>query len=73
MAYDEGQLRLVVVGDNGGAGRARTSQQLGAALSVSVWDLTSIMRPVMACLAGKQQVPPDSLPLVPCLLVCSSL
>jgi len=56
MAYDEAELRLIIVGDSGQAGKASSSQQLASALSVSIWDVSSMLRPVMACLAGKQQV-----------------
>ena len=56
MAYDEAELRLIIVGDNGQAGKASSSQQLASALSVSIWDVSSMLRPVMACLSGKQQV-----------------
>ncbi|DBB06293.1 hypothetical protein WJX77_007210 [Trebouxia sp. C0004] len=55
MAYDEAELRLIIVGDNGQAGKASSSQQLASALSVSIWDVSSMLRPIMACLAGKQQ------------------
>ncbi len=56
MAYDEAELRLIIVGDNGQAGKASSSQQLASALSVSMWDVSSMLRPVMACLSGKRQV-----------------
>ncbi|KAL0036267.1 hypothetical protein WJX79_010808 [Trebouxia sp. C0005] len=55
MAFDEAELRMIIVGDNGQAGKASSSQQLASALSVSVWDVSSMLRPVMACLAGKRQ------------------
>ena len=61
MAFDEAELRMIIVGDNGQAGKASSSQQLASALSVSVWDVSSMLRPVMACLAGKRQVHLQSL------------
>lgn len=56
MAYDEAELRLIIVGDNGQAGKASSSQQLASALSVSIWDVSSMLRPVMSSLCGKRQV-----------------
>ena len=56
MAYDEAELRLIIVGDNGQASKAGSSQQLASALSVSIWDVSSMLRPVMSCLVGKRQV-----------------
>ena len=56
LAYDEAECRLVIVGENGQARKARSSQQLAAALSVSVWDLSNMRQPVMACMTGSEQV-----------------
>ena len=56
MAFDEVNSQLIIVGEDGKAAQAATSQQLTAALSVSVWDLTNMPQPVMACRAGHQQV-----------------
>ena len=56
MAYDEAELRLIIVGDNGQAGKTSSSQQLASALSVSIWDVSSMLRPVMSSLCGKRQV-----------------
>ena len=56
MAYDEAELRLIIVGDNGQAGKASSSQQLASALSVSIWDVSSMLRPVMSSLCGTRQV-----------------
>lgn len=56
MAYDEAGSRLVIVGDNGMAFKAKTSRQLAMALTVSVWDVSSMQQPVMACMAGNKQV-----------------
>lgn len=56
MAYNEAELRLIIVGDNGQAGKASSSQQLASALSVSIWDVSSMLRPVMSCLCGTRQV-----------------
>ena len=56
MAYDESTRRMVIVGENGKAGQAKTNQELTAALSVSVWDLSNMRQPVMACMAGPKQV-----------------
>ena len=57
MAYDESESRLVVVGEDGRAGKAQTSQQLAAALSVSVWDLSNMQQPLLVCTTGSKQVP----------------
>ena len=62
MAFDDVNSRLVIVGEDGKAGQAVTSQQLTAALSVSVWDLRNMQQPVMACRAGHQQVSCLTLP-----------
>ena len=56
MAYDPAQSRLVIVGENGQASKAKTSQQLAAALSVSVWDLSNLNQPLLAGTSGSKQV-----------------
>lgn len=56
MSFDEANSRLIIVGDNGLARKAQTSQQLHAALSVSIWDLSNMRQPVMAGMAGAKQV-----------------
>lgn len=57
MAYDQSESRLVIVGEDGHAGKAQTSQQLAAALSVSVWDLSNMQQPLLLCTTGSKQVP----------------
>ena len=56
MAYDKSESRLVVVGEDGSAHKAKTSQQLAAALSVSVWDISNLRQPLLVCTAGSKQV-----------------
>ena len=56
MAYDNTKCRLVIVGENGKAGQAQTAQQLAAALSVSVWDVSNVGQPLLACTTGSKQV-----------------
>lgn len=56
MAYDESESRLVIVGEDGRSGKAQTSQQLAAALSVSVWDLSNMQQPLLVCTTGSKQV-----------------
>ena len=56
MAYDKSEARLVIVGEDGSAHKAKTSQQLAAALSVSVWDISNLHQPLLLCSAGSKQV-----------------
>ena len=56
MAYDKSESRLVIVGEDGRAGKANTSQQLAAALSVSVWDISNAQQPLLVCTTGSKQV-----------------
>ena len=56
MAFDESKSRLVIVGEDGSAHKAKTSQQLAAALSVSVWDISNLHQPLLVCTAGSKQV-----------------
>ena len=56
MARIKGDARVVVVGDNGAAVHAETSQQLAEAVSVSVWDLSTPGEPVRLAVGGTQQV-----------------
>ena len=56
LAYDQSNSRLVVVAEDGRACKAKTSQQLAAALSVSVWDIRNLNQPLLLCTAGSKQV-----------------
>lgn len=60
IAYIEEAAQLVVVGDDGQAGHAHTSQQLAASLSVSVWNVSNPSRVTLATFAGIKQVCPSS-------------
>ena len=40
MSYTEDAARLVVAGDDGFSGQAKTGRQLASALSLSVWELS---------------------------------
>lgn len=55
-AYAKGRARLVVVGEDGTAGRAETSQALAAALTVSIWDLSRLDHPAVTTFQGIKQV-----------------
>ena len=46
----------MIVGEDGSAYKAKTSQQLAAALSVSVWDISNLQQPLLLCTAGSKQV-----------------
>ena len=56
MARIKGEARVVIVGDNGGAVHAKTSQQLATAVSVSIWDLSCPDEPVRLAVGSTQQV-----------------
>lgn len=56
MTSVEGESKVVVVGDNGAAQHAATSQQLASALSLSIWDLADSAAPVLTTLVTNQQV-----------------
>ena len=40
IGYTEDAARLVILGDDGSSGQAKTGQQLASALSLSVWELS---------------------------------
>lgn len=56
IAYIPSSSQLVVVGDNDKAAQAQTSQQLSAALSISVWNATNVSRITLAHFCGVKQV-----------------
>lgn len=56
IAYIPESAQLLVVGDNGRTGQAQTSQQLAAALSVSVWNASNVNRVTLAHFCGIKQV-----------------
>ena len=56
MTYVKGRARLVVVGEDGTAGGAETSQALAAALTVSIWDLSRLDHPEVTTFQGIKQV-----------------
>ena len=60
IAYIEEAAQLVVVGEDGRAGQAQTSQQLAASLSVSVWNVSNPSRVTLATFAGIRQVCPKT-------------
>ena len=56
MIYVKGRARSVIVGEDGTAGRAETSQALAAALTVSIWDLSCLDQPAVTIFQGIKQV-----------------